>query len=97
MKTLGATPRQIASLVLVEATAIAALSWVAAAALAVPLTAVVGKVVGTLAFRLRLPLVLDASAVAAWLALVVLLGAVAALVPARRASRLTVREALGRV
>jgi putative ABC transport system permease protein len=97
MRTLGATPRQIAGIVMGEALAIALMSWVAAMALSVPLTALVGKVVGTLAFRLRLPLVVDVPAAAAWLALVVVLGVVATLVPARRTSTLTVREALGRV
>jgi putative ABC transport system permease protein len=97
MRTVGATPRQIAGIVLGEALAIALMSWVAAMALSVPLTALVGKVVGTLAFRLRLPLVVDVPAAATWLALVVVLGVVATLVPARRSSTLTVREALGRV
>jgi putative ABC transport system permease protein len=97
MKTLGATQRQITALVMGEALAIALLGFVAALALSVPLTALVGKVVGMLAFRIRLPLVVDAPAAVAWSALVVVLGVVAALVPARRASMLSVREALGRL
>jgi len=97
MKTLGATARQITALVMGEALAIALLGFVAALALSVPLTALVGKVVGMLAFRIRLPLVVDAPAAVAWSALAVVLGVVAALVPARRASMLSVREALGRL
>jgi putative ABC transport system permease protein len=97
MKNIGATTRHITALVVGEALVIASLSWIAAVVLAVPLTAVVGKVVGTLAFRLRLPLVVDIFAAVAGLVLVLVIGIAAAVVPARRASRLTVREALGHV
>jgi putative ABC transport system permease protein len=94
MKTLGATPRRIAALVVGEALFIAVLSWGVAAALAVPLTALVGKTVGMLAFRVRLPLAIDGAAVASWLALALIVAVVATLLPARRASRLSVSEAL---
>lgn len=97
MKAIGATAHHITVLVTGEALVIALLSWVAAVALAVPLTAVVGKVVGMLAFKLRLPLVIDVPAAVAWAGLVVVLGLVAAAVPARRAARLSVRDALGHV
>lgn len=97
MKTIGATPRQIARLVVSEALLVGVASWVAALALAVPLTALVGKTVGTLAFRVRLPLVIDPSAVLAWLALAAFVAVIATLLPARRASRLTVWGALGHV
>jgi putative ABC transport system permease protein len=97
MKTMGATGRQIAGLVIAEALVIAALSWAFALALALPLTAVVGRTVGVLAFRVRLPFVVDPAAVSIWLALVLGFAALAALLPARRASRLTVREALAEV
>jgi putative ABC transport system permease protein len=97
MKTLGATPGQIARLVEGEALVIAVLSWVAAVILAVPLSLLVGRTVGTLAFRVRLPLVIDVGAVAAWLVLVAAIAVVAAWLPARRASKLTVCGALGQV
>jgi putative ABC transport system permease protein len=95
MKTIGATPRRIARLVVGEALLVAVLSWGVATALAVPLTALVGKTVGMLSFRVQLPLVMDLTAVASWLGLVVVVAVIATLLPARRASRLTVWEALG--
>ncbi len=97
MKTIGATPGRIARLVVGEALVIGVSSWVVATALAVPLTALVGKTVGMLSFRVRLPMVMDPAAVASWLALVVVVAVVATLLPARRASRLTVWETLGQV
>jgi len=94
MKAIGASSKQVAWLVLGEALVIGVLSWVAAVALAVPLTAVIGETVGKLAFRLRLPLIVDPSAIAAWLLLVVLVAFSATVLPARRAFRLSVSEAL---
>ncbi|MHB8879213.1 MAG: ABC transporter permease, partial [Myxococcaceae bacterium] len=94
MKTIGAAPRQIGRLVMGEALFVGVLSWGVATALALPLTAVVGQTVGMLAFRVRLPLVMDPWAVSGWLALVVAVSIAATVLPARRASRLTVWEAL---
>jgi putative ABC transport system permease protein len=51
-------------------------------------------VVGNLAFRVPLPLVMSPMAVVIWLIGAVLFSALATAIPARRASRLTVREAL---
>jgi putative ABC transport system permease protein len=97
MKTVGATPGQVGRLVVVEAVLVSTWSWLLAVALALPLTSVVGRTVGMLSFRLRLPLVVDPRAVVGWLALVTAVSVAATLIPARSASRLTVQQALGRV
>lgn len=97
MKTVGATPRRIGRLVVGEALLVALLSWIVAAVVAVPLTSMIGGTVGTLAFRVKLPLTFDLRAVLGWLVLVGVSAAVATALPARRASRLTVWAALGRV
>lgn len=94
LAAIGATPRTIARDVVVQGVVIAALSWVAAVALAVPLTAIVNAVSGRIFIKSALAFVMSPAAAAAWLALVLILGAAATLYPARRASRLTVREAL---
>ena len=94
MKAIGATPGLIARIVVGEALLVSALSWIVAVALAVPLTALLRKVVGTLAFRSPLPPVMSLHGVFLWLALVLLVSVAATLLPARRAARLTVREAL---
>lgn len=97
MQAIGATPGAVLRLIVTEGVFVGALSWVAALVLSVPLTALVGNIVGRLAFWLPLPLVLSPGAMLLWLALV-LVGAVGATaLPAWRASRLTVREALAHV
>ncbi len=96
MKTLGATPSRIAKMLLAEGLAITGLSAVLSGALAVPLTVFVDRLVGMLGFLAPLPLVLSPMAALAWLGLSVAVAFGATLVPARRASTLVIREALGR-
>ncbi len=97
MRTLGATPQRLARMLLGEALALAGLSFVLACALSIPLTWLVGMVVGKLGFLAPLPLVFAPGAALAWLALLVLVAVAATLVPARRAAALAIGEAVGRV
>ena len=97
LKAIGATSKQVAWLVVGEALAIGIASWVVAIGLAIPLTSLIGETVGELAFRLRLPMVVDASAIVEWLLLVALIAVTATVLPARRAFRLRVSEALMQV
>ncbi len=97
MHAIGAGPRQVRRIVMAEGLFIGALSWLAAGALGVGLSALVGREVGMLAFRVTLPLVMSPFALASWLGIVVVLSAAATALPARRASRLSVREALAHV
>jgi putative ABC transport system permease protein len=97
MRTVGATPGHVTRLVVAEALFIGALSWICALALSVPVTLAVDGVVGGLGFLAPLPLVLSASAALGWLGLVLAGSFASTLLPARRASRVTVREALAQL
>lgn len=94
MKATGATPSRVLRMIITEALAIGALSWGVAVALSVPLTALVDWLVGNLGFLAPLPLVISPVPALLWLGLVGLVSLVATMLPARRASTLTVREAL---
>ena len=96
MKALGATPRRVTAMVVQEAVLVAGASWALALALALPLTALVGRVVGNLGFLAPLPLVVAPAGPPLWLALAGVVGLAAAFLPARRAAALTLREALAR-
>jgi putative ABC transport system permease protein len=94
MKAIGATPDRVLRMIVAEALSIGALSWGVAVVLSVPLTALVDWLVGTLGFLAPLPLVISPVPALLWLGLVGLVSLVATMLPARRASTLTVREAL---
>jgi putative ABC transport system permease protein len=91
---LGATPRRIACHVVVEAFVLGVLSWLVAVLIAAPTTVVLDAVAGKIFIKSSLDFFMSAQAVGLWLALVLILGAVSSFLPARRAARLTVREAL---
>ena len=62
--------------------------------LALPLAIGIGKLVGTLSFGLPLPFMQSWTALGLWSAFIVFGTAGASLVPALRASRLTIRQTL---
>jgi len=94
MKALGAPPGRLERMLVSEGAAIGALSWLSAFALSVPLSLFVDRLIGTLGFLAPLPLILSAPGAVIWLGLVAGVSLVATLVPARRAARMVVRQAL---
>lgn len=94
MRAIGGSSGTVIRNVIGEGIFIGMMSWCVAVALSLPLSAGVGRLVGTLAFRFPLPLVLSTPAVFIWLTVMIFGSAAASAYPARRASRLTVRETL---
>lgn len=97
MQAIGGTPGTVLRIVVIEGVFIGVLSWIFAIALALPLSALVGTVLGNLAFRAPLPLVISPLAVLIWLAIIIVGSSAASAYPAWRASRLTIRETLAYV
>lgn len=95
LRAVGATNRSLRGLVVTEAVVIGAVSWaLAAALLAVPATLAFDALFGNLLLGVPLAFTINGWVVAGWLALVCLISALASLVPARRAGRMTVSRAL---
>jgi putative ABC transport system permease protein len=94
MHAIGATARTVRSLVVTEATATALGGVLLATVVSLPLTVVFGSFLGGMAFRQPLPSAIGPAPVLLWTTLALAGAAVAAAGAARRASRLTVREAL---
>ncbi|WP_433788609.1 FtsX-like permease family protein [Actinoplanes sp. CA-252034] len=95
LRSLGATDRALRGLILAEAVTIGVVSWlVAAVFLAVPATVAFGGIFGNLLLNIPLTVTVNGFAVAGWLLLVCGICVLAALLPARRAARMTVRQAL---
>jgi putative ABC transport system permease protein len=97
MRTIGGRSRTILRNVISEGVFIGLMSWFIAVVLSLPLSASVGNLIGTLAFRSPLSLVVSPSALVIWLGLIVLGSIAASAYPAWTASRLTIRETLAYV
>jgi putative ABC transport system permease protein len=94
LKTLGATARVVRRLIVTEALVTAAVSWVVALLLSLPLTFGIEVLIGRLGFLAPLPFVLSGHSMVLWAGLLAGATLVATLAPVRRATAMTVREAL---
>jgi putative ABC transport system permease protein len=94
LHVIGATPRAIRSIVVTEGVLTGAFSIIVALIAALPLTRVLGDFIGIQAFRQALPYQFSTAALLLWSVLALAGAAGASAAAARRASRLTVREAL---
>ena len=93
LKAIGAGAGRVFRLIVGEAVAIGLASWLVATALVVPATYALDRFLGAQGF-LGATFVISPVALAGWLVAVVAGSAAASFLPARRAARLTVREAL---
>ena len=94
MRAIGGRSGSVIGSIIFEGVFIGLLSWIIAVFLSLPLSSAVGRFVGNLAFRSPLPLSISAMAAFTWLLFVVLRAVAASAYPARKASRLTIRETL---
>jgi len=94
LRAIGAGDSAVTQLVLVEALGVAALGWLLAVPLSLPIGRVLSDAVGRLFLGGSLEFHYSALGALVWLGLVLVLAAAASLVPARRAARLTVRHVL---
>jgi putative ABC transport system permease protein len=94
LRAIGARSRTISGMFLVEATLQGLLSW----AIAVPLSFALGRplanALGQVMFSADLAYRYDAQAVGIWLGAVLAIAALAAVLPARNAARISVRQSL---
>lgn len=95
MRVIGATAGTIRRSVVGEAVLVGALSAGISLVLSVPLTIFVDWIVGTASFRPALGTGLSAAAMPLWLAIIIAGAVAASAYPAWKASKLTIREALG--
>ena len=94
MRALGATPRMVWLMIVAEGVAIGVLSWVIAAILAWPISKAVGNFLLWMMFHAGLDFTFEPWGLLIWIVVSIGLSAAASFVPAWRAARVTVREAL---
>jgi putative ABC transport system permease protein len=94
MRAIGATPVKIRNLIVWEGLIIGSMSILLAFVLSIFLSSYLGRFIGRISFGTPLSLTISAVAFAIWIGIVVVGSYVATVFPARRASRITTREAL---
>jgi len=94
MRAIGASNMDIQMIVLVEGMTIGLISWAASLVLSIPITSVLTYGVGVAIFKAPLDFTFGIEGILTWLIGTLFIAALASALPARRASRLTVRDTL---
>jgi putative ABC transport system permease protein len=94
MRAIGATNRAIRQIVIIEGNVIVLLSWAIGTLLSIPFTIFLSNAVGLTFMKEYLPFTFPIEGVIFWLGLSIAIATLASILPAQRASRISVREAL---
>jgi putative ABC transport system permease protein len=94
MRAIGASNGNIQSIVIVEGMVIGLISWVISVLLSIPFTGVMATLVGQLLFRKPMTIVYGLNGILSWLIGTLVIGMISSVIPARGASRLTVKDTL---
>jgi putative ABC transport system permease protein len=94
MRAIGADDRAVIRTVIAEGIVIGMLSFALALVLSLPFTYLLSTIVSLAIFQSPIDTVFTYTGYAIWLALVLVLSALASILPARNAARLTIREVL---
>ena len=94
MRAIGASNWDIQTIVIVEGVVIGIISWAISILVSIPITGVLCYGVGMAILTAPMPAVYGASGIIVWLIFTIVLGTLASALPARRASKLTVRDTL---
>ncbi len=94
MRSIGANNQSILKLVMTEGVLIGLISWVAAVPLSLPMTYGFGYAIGNAFFSRTLVFTFVPVGTVIWLGIVLAIAALASLLPARRASKMSISETL---
>jgi len=94
LRAIGGSSRFVAQIVMVEGLFIGLLSWALGTLLALPLSKFLSDAIGNFTLSTPLDYTFSLIGVLLWLVIALVISALAAFVPARNASRLSVRETL---
>src|SRR5215207_3589112 len=94
MRAIGASNGDIQGIVIVEGMVIGLISWAVSILVSIPITGILCFGVGMAILTAPMPAVYGMTGIIAWLIFTIVLGTIASALPARRASRLTVRDTL---
>ncbi|MCJ7433106.1 MAG: ABC transporter permease [Anaerolineales bacterium] len=94
LRAIGASNRSVASVFILEGVVIGLMSWLMGALLAIPMSQGLNQALGQAVMGVPLTYSYSMPGLWLWLVVVIVLSILASFIPARNASRLTVREVL---
>jgi putative ABC transport system permease protein len=94
MRSIGAIDRVIMKTVIIEGMLIGIISWIFGAILSFPITSLLSNIISLAIFESQIEVAFTLEGFLIWLGLVIVLSALASVIPARNAARLTIREVL---
>ncbi|MBU1746718.1 MAG: FtsX-like permease family protein, partial [Chloroflexi bacterium] len=94
MRAIGAVDLKVIQSVLVEGLVIGTISWGFAWVISFPISYLLLLIISQAMLNAPIPLTFTLDGVAIWLVVVLVLSALASVLPARNAARLTIREVL---
>jgi putative ABC transport system permease protein len=94
MRSIGAADREIMRTVIVEGVIIGGISWLLGSLLSLPFTYLLSDIISLAIFGSPITVNFTAAGFIIWLLVVLALSALASILPARNAARLTIREVL---
>jgi len=94
MRAVGASNGDIQGIVIVEGLVVGLISWAISILFSIPITGILCFGVGMAILTAPMPAVYGTTGIIAWLIFTLVLATIASALPARRASRLTVRDTL---
>jgi putative ABC transport system permease protein len=94
LRAVGASNWNIQSIVIVEGMVVGLISWVISLLLAIPITGLMATGVGVLLFSTPLRTIYGLTGIFVWLIGMLVIGIIASALPARSASRLTIKDTL---
>ena len=94
MRAIGASNWTVQSIVIVEGMVIGLISWTISILLSIPITSILAAGVGMSFFGAPLSFAFDLNGIFYWLIGILIIGLLSSALPARGASRLTVKDTL---
>jgi len=94
MRSIGAVDMEIIRTVITEGLVIGGISWVVGALLSFPITFLLSSIISSAIFQSQIAVHYTVTGFLIWLGIVLVLSALASVLPARKAARLTIREVL---
>lgn len=94
MRSIGAINKSIFQLVVIEGMLIGVISWVLGWLAAFPIACLLNSKLGTMLMKVPLQFTFSVQGLILWLVVVLVIAALASLIPARSAIRLTIRDVL---